>query len=354
MTSMTLPEQQKIDRNWMRQALREAKRAWGRCSPNPMVGAILVKEGLAIGSGYHHQAGTPHAEVHALNQAGPRARGADLYVTLEPCSTQGRTPPCTDAIIAAGIRRVIVGCTDANPAHAGRGLNLLRQAGMEVSEGILAEECRQLNEHFFWWVQQHRPFVTLKMAMTLDGRIALPDGRSKWITGPAARRAVQRLRQLCDAIMVGGTTARTDDPGLQVTDPPEWPCQPQVCIWTTRPLPQELQVQRNPEHPPLLTKPQSRTEWLNFLRYLGGRGCLNLLLEGGGELAASALQAGIVNKVCFFIAPKIIGGRDSRPVVGGQAVPSLAEALNLSATVCRRVGDDFLLEGYCQNVYGNH
>lgn len=351
---MTLPEQQKIDRAWMRLALREAKRAWGRCSPNPMVGAVIVKNGQAIATGFHRQAGTPHAEVHALTQAGPRASGADLYVTLEPCSTQGRTPPCTDAILAAGIRRVVAGCTDANPAHAGRGLTLLRQAGVEIGEAVLEEECRQLNEHFFWWVRQHRPFVTLKMAMTLDGRIALPDGRSKWITGPAARRAVQRLRQLCDAIMVGGNTARADDPGLRVTDPPDWPCQPQICIWTARPLPPELRIQHHPESPPLQTKPQTRTEWLNFLRFLGGRGCLNLLLEGGGELAASALQAGIVNKVCFFIAPKIIGGRDSRPVVGGEAVPSLEEALGLAETTCRRVGDDFLLEGYCQNVYGNH
>ena len=171
------------DEYWMRLALIEAEKGWGLCSPNPMVGAVVVKDGEKIGIGYHHRAGEAHAEVLALREARAAAQGADLFVTLEPCCTQGRTPPCVEAILRAGIRRVVIGCLDQNPAHGGRGVTILREAGLEVVSGVLEEDCLKLNEHFFWWINQRRPFVYLKMAMSLDGKIALPDGSSKWITG---------------------------------------------------------------------------------------------------------------------------------------------------------------------------
>jgi diaminohydroxyphosphoribosylaminopyrimidine deaminase/5-amino-6-(5-phosphoribosylamino)uracil reductase len=342
------------DKYWMRLALAEAEKGWGLCAPNPMVGAVLVKDGQKIGLGYHHRAGEEHAEVLALREAGLAARGAELFVTLEPCCTWGRTAPCVEAIARAGLRRVVIGCLDQNPAHDGRGISIMLEAGIEVESGILEEECLKLNEHFFWWINQHRPFVHLKMAMSLDGKIALPDGSSKWITGPAARSQVQRLRRLADAIMVGGRTARLDDPGLQVVEPPDWPRQPQVCIWSEKALPEDLRINRECRQPPILRKPVTQDEWLDFLRELGQGECTFLLLEGGGELAAAALAAGIVNRVDFFVAPKLILGRNAIPVTGGQSVPALDEAISLTNMSSEFFGQDLLITGYCENVYRNH
>jgi len=339
------------DRSWMRRALARARRGWGRTSPNPMVGAVVVKNGVEIGAGYHRKAGTPHAEVNALNAAGKEARGATLYVTLEPCCTQGRTPPCTDAIIEAGVSRVVIGCLDTNPRHRGAALPILRSAGMDVVSGVLEDACRQLNEAFFWWIRTGRPFVALKLAMTLDGKIATPAGQSKWITGANARSRVQRLRQWADAIMVGGETVRLDDPQLTVRQPAGWPCQPHPFVWTSRELPAEARVRRSAGGPVTSAKPVSQHEWLDFLRNLGSRDMTALLLEGGGELAAAALKARIVNRVDLFVAPKILGGRDSRPVVGGAPPNSLSEAVALLKMTTRRVGNDLLISGYCENVY---
>jgi diaminohydroxyphosphoribosylaminopyrimidine deaminase/5-amino-6-(5-phosphoribosylamino)uracil reductase len=193
------------DRHMMQLAFRQALRGWGRCSPNPLVGAVVTDDrGRIVGRGYHHQAGCPHAEPLALDQAGAAARGGVLYVTLEPCSTWGRTPPCTERAIAAGVRRVVIGCLDANPAHRGAAVAILSEAGIEVTTGVLEQACTRLNEAFFWWIKYRRPFVLLKMAMTLDGRIATSGGQSQWITGPPARRFVQRLRRWADAVMAGG------------------------------------------------------------------------------------------------------------------------------------------------------
>lgn len=339
------------DCRWMRRALGLARRAWGRTSPNPLVGAVVVRDGVPVGEGYHHAAGTPHAEVHAIAAAGERADGSTLYVTLEPCCTQGRTPPCTDAIRRAGIRRVVVGCTDANPRHAGRGCALLESWGVEVTTGVLEPACVALNEAFFWWIRQRRPFVLLKMAMTLDGRIATAAGESRWVTGPAARRRVQRWRQWADAIMVGGTTVIADDPALTVRQPRGWARQPLRCVWSSRPVPSDRAVAADPEHPPLVAKPLTPAEWLAFLADLGRRDVTALLLEGGGELAAAALRAGVVNQVAFFVAPKILGGRGSRPVVGGPDPVRLADALALDRLRAERVGEDLLITGYCTNVH---
>jgi diaminohydroxyphosphoribosylaminopyrimidine deaminase/5-amino-6-(5-phosphoribosylamino)uracil reductase len=343
------------DIRWQRRALRLAQRALGLCSPNPMVGAVLVRDGELVGEGYHHQAGAPHAEPLALAQAGERARGATLYVTLEPCSTWGRTPPCTDAIIKAGVKRVVVGCMDQNPKHAGAAVSKLRNAGIEVRCNVLEESCRRLNEAFFFWVTQQRPFVCLKMAMTLDGRIATASGQSQWISGPVARRTVQKMRRWADAVMAGGDTVRQDDASLQVRTPANWPRQPLRIVWTSAPaLPPELKMLNDGGPKPILAKPRSRDEWLDFLTALARheqRPVTALLLEGGGELAASALRAGIVNKVAFFVAPKLLCGRGSRPVVGGDNPQELAEALELINMRSRTVGDDLLITGYCKDVY---
>jgi len=343
----------KDDCRWMRRALCLARRAWGRTSPNPLVGAVIVRDGLPLGEGWHQRAGTPHAEVHALAAAGgAAAAGGTLYVTLEPCCTQGRTPPCTEAIRQAGLRRVVVGCVDANPRHAGRGLEQLASWGLEVASGVLEDECRDLNESFFWWIRQRRPFVLLKMAMTLDGRIATAAGVSRWITGLAARRRVQRLRQWADAVMVGGTTALADNPSLTVRQPARWPRQPLRCVWTSRGLPPGLAVCADPARPPLVAKPVTPDQWLEFLAELGQRDITALLLEGGGELAAAALQARIVNKVAFFVAPRLLGGRGARPVVGGPDALRLDEAMPLDRMRVERVGQDLLITGYCHHVHG--
>jgi diaminohydroxyphosphoribosylaminopyrimidine deaminase/5-amino-6-(5-phosphoribosylamino)uracil reductase len=314
-----------------------------------MVGAVVVHDGIEVGAGYHRKAGTPHAEVHALAAAGERARGATIYVTLEPCCTHGRTPPCTEAILRAGIARVVIGCVDPNPGHAGKGIEQLRTAGVQVDQGVLESECLELNEAFFWWITRRRPYVLLKMAMTLDGKIATAGGHSQWITGPAARQRVQRMRQWCDAIMVGGETVRQDDPSLTVRTPANWPCQPLPLVWTGRSLPAASQLARRGAR---TVKPTTSAEWVALLEDLGRHDVTALLLEGGGELAASALDARVVNRVAFFIAPKILGGRGSRPVVGGAERTSLDEAFQLARTRCERVGEDFLLQGQCNDVYG--
>lgn len=345
---MTKPEHEK----WMRMALDEARKGWGRCAPNPMVGAALVRNNELLGLGYHKVAGQNHAEINALESVGSGVdlHQATLYVTLEPCSTYGRTPPCCDAILKAGIGRVVIGCLDANPAHAGRGVERLRSAGVEVIAGVLEEECRRLNEHFFWWITRQKPWVILKMAMSLDGKIALPDGRSRWITGPAARSHVQRLRQLADMVMVGGRTARLDNPELKVREPADWPRQPIPAVWTSRPLPDDLKLTADSQLPVVIAKPQTPAEWDEFLTDWGAREVSVLLLEGGGELAANALSCGIVNQVQFFIAPKIIGGRDSVPSVGGEAPASLEHALRLEQVTTQFVGEDLLYIGYPSNL----
>ena len=345
-------DRERNDKRWMRRALRQARRGWGRTTPNPLVGAVIVRDGHEVGAGFHRRAGTPHAEAHALAAAGGNARGATLYVTLEPCSTTGRTPPCTDAILEAGVARVVIGCLDPNPNHAGGSVSILSEHGVEADVGVEQEECERLNEAFFCWIQHGRPFVLLKMAMTLDGKIATAGGQSKWITGPKARRHVQRLRQWTDAIMVGAETVRQDDPSLTVRAPRNWWRQPRKLVWTREPsLARHHAIWGEPPLPPEFVGPQSRAEWLALLQRLGRQEVTALLVEGGGELAAACLRAGIVDKVAFFVAPKVLGGRDSRPVVGGGTVASLAEALPVRDLTTRRIGNDLLITGYVTDVH---
>jgi len=332
----------------MRRALGLARRGWGRTSPNPLVGAVVVRDGREVGRGWHHQAGTPHAEVHALNAAGGQAAGATLYVTLEPCCTHGRTPPCTEAILQAGIARVVAGVADPNPKHAGRGFAQLRAAGVEVVEGVEEARCRRLNAAFFTWITTGRPYVLLKLAMTLDGKIATAGGESRWITGPVARARVQRLRRWADGILVGGETVRQDDPELTVRTPADWPRPPRKLVWTRRgpgAFPRTLRLWADPLRPPAFVAAQTPGDWERWLDQIGGQGITALLVEGGGELAAACLRAGVVDRVAFFVAPKILGGRDSRAAVGGVAPASLASALGVQDWQCRAVGGDLLITG---------
>ena len=317
------------EQQWMRQALKLARRAEGMTRPNPPVGAILVKNGNNIGQGWHKKAGGPHAEVFALRQAGDAARGATLYVTLEPCSTTGRTPPCSEAIIRAGISRVVVGTVDPNPKHAGRGLRQLRKAGIRVDLGACAEEARDLIAPFACHMEQHRPFITLKLGLSLDGRIADHTHSSRWITGPDARKEVQSLRRAADAIWVGAGTMRHDNPSLWPR--PDLKRNPWRIITAQKePLPLAVQVFTDEHtartlvavpkgwHPSCADKLRKQGVTVielpqhDFLpalvAHLGTMGLLHVLCEGGGILAGELLRAQQVDQLCVFLSPMLMGG----------------------------------------------
>jgi len=284
----------------MRRALTLARRGVGKTSPNPAVGAVLVKRGRIVGEGWHRRAGGPHAEIEALR----RGSGDTLYVTLEPCSTQGRTPPCTDAIIAAGINRVVVAATDPNPRHRGRGLRLLRNAGIRVDAGLLADEATALNRPFNKWIVTGRPWVIAKAALSLDGKMATRTGDSQWITSAAARREAHRLRARVDAIMVGAGTVIRDNPRLTVRH------------GIRGRQPWRVVVGRCPKSAHVFTDAH-RQRTLHFptrnlravLRELGRREITSVLIEGGPTLLGAAFDAGLVDAVAFFYAPKVIAGR---------------------------------------------
>lgn len=365
----------------MRLALRLARRALGDTSPNPLVGAVLVKSGRILGRGWHRRAGEPHAEVEALADASRRghsARGATLYVTLEPCCTQGRTPPCTEAIIAARIGRVVAAATDPNPAHRGRGLRLLRRAGIAVASGVLGREAAGLNESFNHWIVHRTPFVTVKSAMTLDGKIATAAGESKWITGSIARAHAMQLRRANDAVLVGINTVRADDPSL--TFRPAGRSRFKVRSSKLRAIPRRRVILDTRARTPLSVKvlndeyapgtiivagrkaPARRVAalakrarvWLApvrsgridlrwVLRKLGDEGVTSVLVEGGGEVNASFLMGGHAHRVAFYYAPKVLGGRDARRAVAGVGAAKLSEVLQLFEVESRRIGADLLL-----------
>jgi len=350
-----------------------------------MVGAVLAKSGQVIGRGWHRRAGGPHAEIEALSDAHKRGhdpRGAILYVTLEPCCTQGRTPPCTEAIIAAGVQCVVVGAVDPNPEHSGRGFRILRRAGIEVVHGVLAAECARLNEAFNHWMIHRTPFVTVKAAMTLDGKIATASGESKWISGQKARAYGMKLRRSSDAILVGINTILQDDPSLTFRRGPiskvshQPPGLRRIILDSLARTPLTAKVVSD-EHAALTTivvsktAPKSRVaalakrvkiliapaakvqrsrrdtparidlRWL--LRRLGAEKVTSLLVEGGGEVNASFLLGGFAQRVVFFYAPKILGGRDARKGVAGDGVKSLSEVIQLREIGWRRLGSDLLL-----------
>ncbi|MDD5138718.1 MAG: dihydrofolate reductase family protein [Verrucomicrobiales bacterium] len=399
------------DAQFMQLALRLARRGLGATSPNPMVGAVLVKGGKNIGRGWHRRAGGPHAEIEAFRDAQKRGhspRGATLYVTLEPCCTHGRTPPCTEAIIAAGIKRVVIGATDPNPKHAGRGFKILQRAVIEavsLGEGRarhsvravsgltnqrrarsdapyqkLADECVKLNEAFNHWIIHRTPFVTVKAAMTLDGKIATAGGESKWITGEKARAHGMKLRRNSDAILVGINTILADDPSLTARAKMEgggWrmakPIR-RIVLDSLARTPLDAKVVRDEfaalttivvgKHAPkkrvmalknlvnvlvaplkksAIRNPQSAIDLRWLLKKLGSENVTSLLVEGGGEVNASFLLGGFAQRVAFFYAPKILGGRDSRKGVAGDGAKSLIEAVQLREVGWRRLGEDLLL-----------
>ncbi|QSH40516.1 bifunctional diaminohydroxyphosphoribosylaminopyrimidine deaminase/5-amino-6-(5-phosphoribosylamino)uracil reductase RibD [Lentisphaerota bacterium ZTH] len=335
-----------LDKRYMLEAVALAKKAWGMTSPNPLVGAVIVKDGRIVGTGYHACAGEPHAEVNAIQNAGNETEAADIYVTLEPCSTHGRTPPCTKAIIAAGIKRVYIGSTDPNPKHAGNGIKILRKAGIEVITDVETAACDSINEAFFKWVTTGKPFVILKMAMTLDGKIATVGGQSKWITGPAARAHVQRLRKWSDAIMVGGNTLREDRPSLTVREEPPWSRQPLKLIASNSMQNSELHEYFPADKTARIISADLIEDWNSIMLQLGSEEITALLIEGGGEFAAAVLAARVVDKVEFHVAPKILGGRNSRPVIGGPDPEDLSLARELSDVTVKRAGEDIIISGY--------
>jgi diaminohydroxyphosphoribosylaminopyrimidine deaminase/5-amino-6-(5-phosphoribosylamino)uracil reductase len=372
------------DELFMRQALQLARRGFGTTSPNPMVGAVLVRRGQVIGRGWHRRAGLPHAEIEALRDAeqrGHNPRGATLYVTLEPCCTQGRTPPCTDAIKAAGIKRVVVGATDPNPKHAGHGFKILRRAGITVVTGVLAADCARLNEAFNHWIVHRTPLVTVKAAMTLDGKIATASGESKWITGEKARAYGMKLRRGSDAILVGVNTILADNPSLTVRGrraesgmrkrqnslwrivldslartplnakvvADEFAGLTTIVVSDRAPksrvaeLAKRVDVRVAPGRESKTTNPKTQIELRWLLRTLGAENVTSLLVEGGGEVNASFLLGGFAQRVAFFYAPKILGGRDSRKAVAGDGAAKLSDVIPLEELKWQRLGDDLLL-----------
>jgi diaminohydroxyphosphoribosylaminopyrimidine deaminase/5-amino-6-(5-phosphoribosylamino)uracil reductase len=348
----------------MRLALRLARRGFGRTSPNPMVGAVLVRNGAVIGQGWHRGAGRPHAEIEALADAQNAVQGATLFVTLEPCCTHGRTPPCTDAIIAAGIRRVVAAAQDPNPQHRGKGFEILKHAGVEVSTGLLEAEATELNEAFNHWIVNRTPFITVKAAMSLDGKIATVTGESKWITGEKARAYGMKLRAGADAILVGVNTVVQDDPSLTVRLPgfndkclrriildpnARTPAKARVVsdlttLVVTRFAPKQ-RVKALGAHAQILEAPVRNgmidLRWL--LRKLGAENVASLLVEGGGETNASFLTAKLAHRVTFFYAPMVLGGAGAPKAVGGNGFARLRDAIRLRNVSWRRAGTDLFL-----------
>jgi diaminohydroxyphosphoribosylaminopyrimidine deaminase/5-amino-6-(5-phosphoribosylamino)uracil reductase len=360
------------DVRFMQQALQLATGGRGFVSPNPLVGCVIVKHGQVVGQGYHQRFGGPHAEIYALQAAGPDARGATLYVTLEPCCHHGKTPPCSEAILEAGIGRVVVALRDPNPLVAGGGVARLHEAGIPVRLGICEDEARQLNEAFLKHVTTRCPFVTLKSAITLDGKIATSTGASRWITGAQARAAVHRLRHATDAIMVGIGTVLQDDPLLTTRLPDQPGVNPiRVIVDSTLRLPLQVQVldvapdrrtlvatttradgerqrqlqERGVEIVCLPAYDDGRVHLEALLQYLGAHGTASVLVEGGATLSAALLRHGLIDKVLFFVAPKIIGG-DGVDAIGPCGVATMAQAIRLQAVTWQGLGEDLMLQAY--------
>ncbi|MBO8141259.1 MAG: bifunctional diaminohydroxyphosphoribosylaminopyrimidine deaminase/5-amino-6-(5-phosphoribosylamino)uracil reductase RibD [Firmicutes bacterium] len=351
-------------------ALALAARGHGTTWPNPMVGAVIVHDGRIAGMGYHRRPGEPHAEVHALNDAGSLARGATLYVNLEPCSHHGRTPPCTEAIIAAGVRRVVAAIVDPDPRVQGRGIARLREAGIDVVVGVREAEARQLNEVYLKYKSTGRPFVLLKAAASLDGRIATVTGHSRWISGADARALVHRLRAVMPAVMVGIGTALADDPRLTArTDPPP-PRQPlRVVVDSLARLPPHARMLKVPGSTLVAVTKAAPAERLRRLERAGAKvavlpdqdgrvslpalmselsrqGVAGVLLEGGATLNGAMIAQGLVDKVMFFLAPLLIGGRSAPGAIGDPGAQVLEEAPRLSDVTFEPCGADLLVTGY--------
>ena len=335
---MRSPKRAPADEKFMQAALQEAHKGVGRTHPNPAVGAVVVRRGRIIGRGWHKAAGKPHAEIEALRSVKGSAAGTSLYITLEPCSTHGRTPPCTQAIIEAGVARVIYGATDPKRRHAGRADDILTRAGVKVTHGVLAEECAALNTHWNKWIASARPYVIAKAALTLDGRIS-SHPESRWISNERSRRDAMELRASVQAILVGGETVRTDNPQLTVRGKKIAP-QPWRVIWTkSGRLPAKAQVLSDEyKDRTLVMKNCSLSE---ALCALGKRGIASVLIEGGGTVLGQAFDRGLVDEVRFYLSPLLAGG--PTPAVGGRGVAGNEKAIRLDEVRYLKIGDDVRL-----------
>ena len=354
----------------MKKALSLARRGEGKVSPNPMVGAVIVKNGRIIGRGYHRRFGAPHAEVAALKEAGDSARGGTLYLNLEPCTHFGKTPPCVDEIIKQGIKEVVVAMKDPNPLNNGKGVRKLRRAGIKVKVGILAQEASRLNETFIKWIKEGIPFVSIKIAQTLDGKIATKSGRSRWITSPEARGFVHCLRASSDCIIVGANTILKDNP-LLTARPKErgdfnqplrvvldsklripfnakvynGKARTLIAATTDAPIKKVERLKKKGVKVLPLRPKKGRVSLRPLLKSLARMGIASVLVEGGGETIASFLKEGLVDRFYFFIAPKIIGGRDSVTSCEGRGVDILSRAYRLDDLSIERIGRDILIKG---------
>ena len=329
------------DQRFMRAALREAGRGLGHTSPNPTVGAVIVRGGRIVARGYHRRAGQPHAEIEALRALKrlELACGATLYVTLEPCSTHGRTPPCVEAILRAGFAGVVIGAIDPNPAHAGRGVALLRAGGVKVTTGVLADECRALNVAFNKWIVTGMPWVIAKAGMSLDGRLTRPPGEGQWITSPAARADAQEIRARVDAILIGAGTLRADNPRLTVRGIPGARQPWRVVITRGGALPAEAHLFQDAHRDRTLV--YHRRPLRSVLRDLGKKGVTSVLIEGGTRVLGEAFDRRLVDEVQFYVAPLLLGG--PQVVVGGRGVGATTEAPQLLEPTYQRIGDDLRL-----------
>ncbi len=360
------------DRKFMKMAIKLASKGAGFVSPNPLVGAVIVKNGRIVGRGYHEKFGGPHAEVNALKDAGSEAHDASMYVTLEPCNHHGKTPPCTEAILKAGIRRVVIAMEDPNPDVKGGGAQLLEKQGVEVVCGVLEEECRRQNEFFLKYVKEKMPFVIAKIAATLDGKTATAQGDSKWITGEKSRRLVHTLRHQVAAILVGIETVIADDPMLnvrlrkrKVSHPARFvfdfygrtPLDSKI-VKTANDIPSYLVV--GPDIPDKevdkfrvrgvhVWKTDGKDGFIypgDFLTRLAEEGFDSLLVEGGSAVHGSFFDKKLVDKIYFFYAPRVLGGDRAKPMIGGQGMLTMKDALDVRELKFRRIAEDFLFTGY--------
>jgi diaminohydroxyphosphoribosylaminopyrimidine deaminase/5-amino-6-(5-phosphoribosylamino)uracil reductase len=357
------------DEYWMRRVLRLAGKGAGRTSPNPMVGALLVRGDRVVGEGYHSRAGEPHAEVNALRAAGSEARGATLYINLEPCTHYGRTPPCAPQVIRAGVKKAVIGMEDPNPAVHGRGIRSLRSGGIDVRLGVLGEACRELNEAFSKHIVEGKPFVILKVAATLDGKIAARNGDSKWISGERSRRFVHQLRNRVDGVVVGVGTVVRDDPLLTARvrggrDPlriildsrlriPEGARVLQdspsgTMIAVTKKAPQEKIERLKKRGVRILTAPskEGRVDLAWCFSRLGEMGVTSLMVEGGSRVSGALLDGRLFDKLLLFLSPRLLGDARSVAIFGGKGFEDLRDALTLPKVRTRKIGEDILVEGY--------
>ena len=357
------------DEKYMRLAMQLAGNAIGRTSPNPLVGAVIVKDNRVVGCGWHRKAGTPHAEVHALNQAGELAQGADVYVTLEPCAHYGKTPPCAKALVEAKVKNVYGGLLDVNPKVAGKGFKILEDAGIHVEYGFLQDELRKQNEVFFKWIEHKKPFIVLKAAMTLDGKIATATGQSKWITNETSRAYGYKLRDIYDGIMVGINTVIEDNPMLTArVDGGKNPIRivvdsslridinanvvqdksAKTIVATTDKADKDkiLKLQAQDVDVIVVDKDENdKVDIEKLLDILGQQNICSILVEGGATLSGSFVAKKLVDKVYFFIAPKIVGGKEAKTPVAGTGILNLQEALALKDIQIEKLEEDILIIG---------